>query len=49
MTDAEEMLVKVSEELKNIKERYGYSNSEVTAYLQGQRDMTVDLINMCKE
>lgn len=28
--------------MKEIKEKYSYSDSEVTAYLQGQRDMVVD-------
>lgn len=40
MTDIEELICAMQ---KEIKERYSYSDSEVTAYLQGQRDMAVDL------
>lgn len=46
MTDIEELICamqKEIKEIKEIKERYSYSDSEVTAYLQGQRDMVVDL------
>lgn len=32
-----------AKEIKEIKERYSHSDSEVAAYLQGQRDMVVDL------
>lgn len=43
MTDIEELICAMQKEIKEIKEKYSYSDSEVTAYLQGQRDMVVDL------
>lgn len=45
----EELICAMQKEIKEIKERYSYSDSEVTAYLQGQRDMAVDLMNVYKE
>lgn len=49
MTDIEELICAMQKEIKEIKERYSYSDSEVAAYLQGQRDMAVDLMNVYKE
>lgn len=43
MTDIEKLICAMQKEIKEIKEKYSYSDSEVTAYLQGQRDMVVDL------
>lgn len=40
MTDIQRLICTMQ---KEIKERYSYSDAEVTAYLQGQRDMVVDL------
>lgn len=43
MTDIQKLICAMQKEIKEIKERYSYSDAEVTAYLQGQRDMVVDL------
>lgn len=43
MSDIQRLICAMQKEIKEIKERYSYSDSEVAAYLQGQRNMVVDL------
>lgn len=35
MTDIQELICVMQKEIEKIKEKYSYSDSEVTAYLQG--------------
>lgn len=43
MTDIQKLICAMQKKMKEIKEKYSYSDSEFTAYLQGQRDMFFDL------